>query len=179
MRDNPYWALLVVFVPFSLVSLGGGASIFAGIQDEAVEVRHWVTSREFIDLFALSRGAPGPGSMLVTVLGWKVAGWSGALVATLALFVPASVLCYAVARVWNAHRGKRWHQALETGLAPIGTGLVIAGAIAIMRMAGATALSWIVAAGAGLVLARWPRVHPLLLLVAGGAVFIASQLLPG
>jgi chromate transporter len=176
MRDNPYWALLVVFVPFSLVSIGGGASIFAGIQHEAVEIRQWVSAREFIDLFALSRGAPGPGSMLVTLLGWKIAGWSGAVVATAALFIPASVLCYAVARVWNAHRGKRWHEALETGLAPIGTGLVLAGTIAIMRMAGATALSWIVAGGAAVVLARWPRVHPLLLLVGGAALSIAYQL---
>ena len=107
MRDNPYLALMAVFVPFSLTSIGGGPSVFAGIQHQAVDVHHWVSAREFVDLFAISRAAPGPGSMLVTLIGWKVAGWWGALVATLALFVPSSLLCYGVARVWNRHRGQR------------------------------------------------------------------------
>ncbi len=176
MRDNPYFALLVVFVPFSLVSIGGGASIFAGVQHQAVDVHGWVSAREFIDLFALSRAAPGPGSMLIPLIGWKVAGLSGALVATAALFVPSSVLCYVVARVWSAHRGKAWHKALEDGLAPIGTGLILAGAIAVMRLAGASLLSWAVAGAAALALTRWPRTHPILLLAAGGALFIAFRL---
>ena len=113
MRDNPLLALLTVFVPFSLVSFGGGPSIFAGIQHQSVDVYHWVSAREFIDLFAISRGAPGPGTMLTTLIGWKVAGWWGALVATLGLFVPSSILCYGVARVWGRYRGRRWHTAVE------------------------------------------------------------------
>ena len=179
MRDNPYWTLILVFVPFSLVSIGGGGSIFAGVQHQAVDVHRWVTAREFIDLFALARGAPGPGSMLITLIGWKVAGFSGALVATAALFIPSSVLCYVLARVWNAHRGKTWHKALESGLAPVGTGLIIAGAIAVLRLAGASAASWIVAGAAAVILGLWPRVHPLLLLAGGGAVFAAYQLTAG
>ena len=179
MRDNPYWTLILVFVPFSLVSIGGGASIFAGVQHQSVDVHRWVTGREFIDLFALARGAPGPGSMLITLIGWKVAGLPGAFVATAALFIPSSVLCYVLARVWNAHRGKTWHKALETGLAPVGTGLILAGAIAVLRLAGASAASWIVAGAAALILGLWPRVHPLLLLMGSGALFAAWQLWTG
>lgn len=82
MRDDVPLALLTVFVPFSLVSIGGGPSILAGIQHEAVDVHHWVTSREFVELFAISRAAPGPGSMLTTLIGWHVAGLTGAFVAT-------------------------------------------------------------------------------------------------
>ena len=179
MRDNPYIALLVVFVPFSLVSIGGGGSIFAGVQHQSVEVYRWVTAREFIDLFALARGAPGPGSMLITLIGWKVAGFTGALVATAALIVPSSVLCYGLARVWNAHRGKRWHKALEIGLAPVGTGLILAGTIAIMRLTGASALSWIVAGGVAALLALRPRTHPVFLLAGGGVLFVAYRLSMG
>src|ERR671920_2282190 len=98
MRESVFWSLIVVFVPFSLVSIGGGPSIFASIQYQSVEIHRWVSAREFIDLFAIARAAPGPGTMLVTLLGWKVAGWTGALVATLALFVPSSLLCYGATR---------------------------------------------------------------------------------
>jgi len=114
--------------------------------------------------------------MLITLIGWKVAGLAGAFVATAALFSPSSVLCYVLARIWNAHRGKVWHKALEAGLAPVGTGLILAGAIAVMRLAGASAASWIAAGVAALLLVFWPRLHPILLLAGSGALFAAYSL---
>ena len=168
MRENPYWALLSVFVPFSFVSIGGGPSIFAGIQHQAVELQGWLSAREFVDLFAISRAAPGPGSMLATLIGWKLAGWPGAVTATLALFLPSSLLCYAVARVWSRHRGKPWHGALERGLTPIAVGLILAGVVAIGRMAEGGAASWAVALAATVWLLLRPKLNPLLLLGAGG-----------
>jgi len=110
--------------------------------------------------------------MLVTLIGWKVAGWWGALVATLALFVPSSLLCYAVARLWNRHRGKRWHTALEQGLAPVGAGLLLAGVIAIFRVSGAGLAAWAVALLSAAILGWHPRLHPLVLLAVGGLAFI-------
>jgi chromate transporter len=171
MRDNPVWALIAVFVPFSLVSIGGAPSIFAGIQHQSVETYHWVTAREFVELFAIARAAPGPGSMLVTLLGWKVAGWTGALVATLALFIPSSLLCYGVSKVWKHYRGRIWHTALERGLAPIGAGLILAGVLAIFRGAGSGALSWSIAGISAAILARRPKLSPLLVLLGGAIAF--------
>lgn len=171
MRDNPLWHLIVVFVPFSLISIGGGPSIFAGIQHQSVEVYHWVSGREFVEIFAIARAAPGPGSMLVTLLGWKVAGWTGALVATLALFVPSSLLCYGVARMWGHYRGRHWHTALEAGLAPIGAGLILAGVFSIFSVAGAGILSWGIAGAAALVFGFRPKLNPLFVLLAGAIAF--------
>jgi chromate transporter len=174
MRDDMPWSLLVVFVPFSLVSIGGGTSIIAGIQHQVVDVRHWVTAREFIDLFAVSRVSPGPGSMLTTLIGWHMAGWTGALLATLGLFLPSSLLCYGVVRVWNRYRGKRWHTALEEGLAPIGTGLILAGIVTVLRLGGGW-LGWVLALGSALMLSWLPRLHPLLLFAGAALVFIAVK----
>ena len=173
MREGALWPLIAVFVPFSLVSIGGGPSIFAAIQYQSVEAQHWTSAREFVDIFAISRVAPGPGSMLVTLIGWKVAGWAGALVATLALFVPSSLLCYAVAKVWSRYRDRAWSQALEAGLAPIGAGLIFAGILAIFRVAGSGALTTVVALAAAVALWRLPKLHPLFALAAGAAVFAA------
>jgi len=78
-------ALVVVFVPLSLLSIGGGASLLADMEHQSVTVHGWTTPREFADLFAISRVAPGPGTMLAALIGWKVAGWAGAVVATVAL----------------------------------------------------------------------------------------------
>ncbi len=173
--DNPLLNLMAVFVPFSLVSIGGGPSIFAGIQHATVDERHWLTAREFINLFAIARAAPGPGSMLATLVGWNLDGWAGAIVATLALFIPSSLLCYAVVRIWHRHRGKPWHQALENGLAPVGSGLILAGILAIFRIGGAGMLSYLVAAGSAGVLLWKPKAHPLMLFAAGAVIFIVFR----
>lgn len=174
-----YLALMSVFVPFSLVAIGGGPSIFAPIQREAVDVHRWLTAREFIEVFAIARVAPGPGSMLATVIGWKVAGWGGALVATAALFIPSSILCLGVAKVWNRYRGAEWHKALETGLAPIGTGLMFAGVLAIFRLAGAGPLAWGLAAVVAAALTFRPRTHPFAVLLLGAVAFNIELLLRG
>ena len=173
MRDNPYIGLLLVFVPFSLVSLGGGPSIFAPMQREAVDVYHWISAREFVDLFAIARTAPGPGAMLVTLIGWKVAGWTGALVATVALFAPASLLTFAVARVYDRYRGHAWHQALEEGLQPVAVGLILAGAISILHLSGDRPIAWAAALASGLALALRPKLHPFIILFSVAGAFVA------
>jgi chromate transporter len=176
LSENPYWALAVVFVPLSLASIGGGISMLPAIQRQAIDVHAWMTAREFVEFFAVSRLAPGPGSMLVTLIGWKVAGWSGALLATLAMFVPASLLCLVVSRIWARHRGKAWHTILEEGLAPIGTGLILAGAIVLFQVAGAGLASFLVAgATAALTLAR-PRMPPAVPLFGAAALFAVWSL---
>lgn len=177
MRDNPLLALLYVMVPFSLLSVGGGPSIFAPLQREAVNVMGWLTTREFIDLFSIARTAPGPGSMLATLIGWKVAGWVGALVGTLGLFLPASILCLGVARIYDRYRGRDWHTALEAGLGPIAVGLIAAGALAILRLSGGKPLPVAMAVTSGLILMLRSKVHPFIILFGGAGVFVAAEFL--
>ena len=175
MRDDLALALLAVFVPFSLVSIGGGTSVIAGIQHEVVDMRHWLSAREFVEAFAISRAAPGPGTMLATLIGWHLGGWSGAAIATLAFFLPSTLLCYGVVRVWNRYRGKPWHTALEQGLAPVGGGLILAGAVSILRIGGGGLLSWAIAIGSACALTLRPKLHPVFLFIAGAGAFIAVR----
>ncbi|HXZ00907.1 MAG TPA: chromate transporter [Stellaceae bacterium] len=173
MREDPLLGLLIVFVPLSLLSIGGGPSILAGIEN-AIAARQWMSQRDFVDLFAIARAAPGPGVLLATLVGWKVAGLAGAALASLALFLPSSLLYYAIARRWSAHRGKAWHTALERGLAPVAAGLILAGSLVILR-AGATdiALGAIAAASTAILLWR-PKLNPLWVLAAGGVAAVIA-----
>lgn len=179
MDSDDLWSLLLIFVPLSLVSLGGGSSIVAPMEQAVVQTRNWMTAQEFLNLFAISRAAPGPGTMLAPLIGWKVAGWSGVAVASLALFVPSSLLCYAVFRTTNAHRERRWHQIMREALEPVGTGLIIAGVITIFRVADGGWLGGAIALVAWGILMRFPRLPvPLLLVFGAGAMLAAIQLPP-
>lgn len=166
--------IVTVLAPLSLVSFGGGASILAPMQEAFVVTHRWITAREFVDFFAISRASPGPGAMLVALIGWTAAGWAGALAATLAIFLPSSILCYRVARIWNTYRGTPLHQALERGLLPIGTGLTVSGAMITQRTADTGWMGWAVAiTAAAVVVSR--RVHPLVVLAGGAAAMLGAR----
>src|SRR5271155_4948386 len=171
-------SLVLVFVPLSLLSIGGGASLVADMEHQSVTVHGWTTARQFADLFAISRAAPGPGTMLSTLIGWKVAGWAGALTATVALYLPSSLLVYGAARMWARWRGSPWHAAIEQGLAPIAAGLVLAGGIAVLQVSGGRAV-WAAAIVATAVLLRWPRLNPLILFAISGALFGVAATVSG
>jgi len=163
--------LVVVFVPLSLLSIGGGASLLADMEHQLVGVHGWTTPREFADLFAISRAAPGPGTMLAALIGWKAAGWAGAVVATVALYLPSSLVVYGAARLWGRWRGSVWHAAVERGLAPVAAGLLLPGGIAVLRVSSGGPAIWAAAIIAAGLLLRWPRLHPLVLFASGGALF--------
>jgi len=177
MRENVLLTLILIISPLSLAAIGGASSIYAPLQHQVVDVHQWLSAREFLDLFAVARVTPGPGSMLTTLIGWKMAGLPGALVATLALYVPPCLLCYGVARAWNRYRGTQWHTALERGLAPVGLGFMAAAVLSLLRLGDTGPLAWLVAAGVAAVLTWMPKLHPLLLLAAGGVVFLAAHVM--
>jgi chromate transporter len=179
MRDSDLLTLAAILAPLSIASIGGASSVYAPLQHQTVDVQGWLTGHEFVELFAIARVTPGPGTMLATLIGWKVAGFAGALTATLALFLPATLLCYAIARVWNRYRGKPWHAAVEQGLAPIGAGLLFAGVLAILRIGAGGPLSWATAAGVAGLLVWRPYLHPFALLIGGGLLFVAVQWVSG
>jgi chromate transporter len=182
MRDGPLISLIAVLAPLSLVSIGGGPSINAPLQHQTVEVLQWLTPQEFLDMFAISRATPGPGAMLATLIGFKVAGLPGAAVATLALFVPSSLLCFVIARVWDHYHARPWRQAVEDGLAPIAAGLMFAGVVAMLRL-GATGpswfLSWTVAIAVAALLTWRAGLHPFGLLCCGAVLFVAAHAITG
>jgi chromate transporter len=170
-------ALALVFIPLSLLSIGGGASLLAEIEHQSVTVHGWTTQREFADLFAISRAAPGPGTMLSTLIGWKAAGLAGALTATVALYLPSSLLVYGAARLWGRWRGSVWHTAVERGLAPIAAGLILSGGIAVLRVSPGGLAVWVAAIVSTAVLLRWPGLNPLLLFAIEGALFALTDAL--
>ncbi|WP_429810439.1 chromate transporter [Ensifer sp. B1-9] len=171
MDDGKLLNLIMLCIPLSLVSFGGGQTIIASLQHQTVDVQHMLTGARFTDLYAISRAAPGPGTMIVSLIGWEVSGLWGAALATLAIFLPSSLLICAVGSYWQHHRGRPWAVAVERGLAPVAVGLIFAGAFAVGRSAQFSALEITTALVAGTVLLR-TSIGPYPLLAAAGALYL-------
>jgi chromate transporter len=159
-------ALAVLFAQLSLVAFGGGNTVLPEMHRQVVEVHHWTTNAEFAALFALAQAAPGPNMMIVTLIGWHVAGWAGMLVTTVAMFGPSSIVTAVALRLWRRFKDQSWRRAIQTGLVPISVGLVAASAALIVQ---ASDQEWVLAAltAAVALAAIKTRFHPLWLLAAG------------
>ena len=161
------------FAALSLVAIGGINAILPEIHRVVVDVEGWMTSGEFADLFALAQLAPGPNAMVVALVGWKVAGVAGALVATIATCGPSSVACY-IAWQWSDRlRESKMRAVVQRALAPIAIGLILASGYTLARGAdrspGAFALTLIAA-----VALAWTRVNPVWVLLVAGVAGLAG-----
>ncbi len=161
------------FAALSLVAIGGINAILPEIHRVVVDLEGWMTSAQFADLFALANLAPGPNAMIVALVGWKVAGVTGALVATIAACGPSSVACYIAWHFADRLRQSPWRMIVQRGLAPIAIGLILASGYTVARGAdrspGAFALTLIATA-----MLAWTRVNPVWVLLGAGLVGLAG-----
>ena len=131
--------------------------------------------QQFVTDFALSRLAPGPGSLLVTLIGWQVAGWAGALVASVAIFLPSSLLLYGLApHLVALPRSAMAARHRARGLAPVAAGLILAPRPSRFCRRPKAAGSPGAVAGASTLLLSATRLSPFIVLAGGALVFLAT-----
>ena len=91
--------LALTFASMSLILFGGGY-VFIPIIGSIVVLQYgWVTQQEFTDGIAMGQITPGPILISATFIGFKVAGLSGALLSTIAIFGPPAILMITATKV--------------------------------------------------------------------------------
>ena len=174
-QPNPLLTLAWTFALMSLFAVGGASSAIPEMHRVAVEVRHWLTDRQFADVYAISQLSPGPNVLIVTLIGYSVAGIAGALIATLSMCVPTAVLALYVSRFLARSSHARWPAIVQAALVPLSIGLMGASAFVLVRTSDRTLAAALVTAGAA-VLASVTRLNPLWMLLAGGCLGFAGLL---
>lgn len=154
------------FAILSFVAFGGATALLPEMHRVVVEQHQWLDDTTFTHLYAIAQAAPGPNVLVVTLIGWKVAGLAGALAATLAMCLPMSVLIYLLIDRWESFAGKRWQRAISIGVAPLAVGLVFSGATLIAQSAGLGLAAWGLLA-ATVVANLKTKLHPLWFIGAG------------
>jgi chromate transporter len=127
--------LLGYFALMSLFAIGGANGAIPEMHRLVVETHSWMTDRQFADMFALAQVTPGPNVIIVTLIGYHVAGIAGALVATLGMCGPACAFALFVGRLWDRFKYARWRIAVQAGLVPISIGLTAASALIVAQAA--------------------------------------------
>ena len=166
-NGNPILALLWTFGLMSLFAVGGANSAIPEMQRVAVDVQHWMSDKEFADLFAISQLSPGPNVLIVTLIGYSVAGVAGALVATVAMCGPTAVLAYCVGRLLQRSQHARWPAIIQAALVPLSIGLMAASALILARSSDQSVPAALITMAAAVV-AFATRLNPFWMLLAGG-----------
>jgi len=161
------------FALLSLLAFGGANAVVPEMHRTAVDVHGWMSSAEFADLFALAQAAPGPNMMIVTLIGLRAAGVSGALLATAAICLPSCLLTFAVARTMDRFRASPWRAVLQSALTPITVGLVLGTGWVLTRAADHSIAAYVLTGGTvvWLLVLRW---SPLWLIAGGAALGVAG-----
>jgi chromate transporter len=172
-EGNPIWALVWTFGLMSLFAVGGANAAIPEMHRVAVEVQHWMSDKQFSDVFAISQLSPGPNVLIVTLIGYSVAGISGALAATLAMCVPTAVLAYWVSRLLTRSTRSRWPAIIQAALVPLSIGLMGASGLVLALTSDRNWAAGVATAAAAAV-AFATRLNPLWLLLAGGFLGFAG-----
>ena len=164
---NPLLTVAAIFASLSLVSIGGGNTVLPEIHRTAVQREHWMTDQQFADIYAISEAAPGPSSMISSLVGYKAAGLLGAIVAIVSILGPSSLLMYVACLTWERFRTAKWRIAFERGLAPVSLGLLFASGFTVVRSSDHSVAAYVITLVAMVLLVR-TKVSPLLVMGAAG-----------
>ncbi|HEY4143021.1 MAG TPA: chromate transporter [Pseudolabrys sp.] len=176
MNDNsPLTTLFVYFATLSLFAMGGANSAIPEMHRVAVDTMHWMTDRQFGDMFAISQLSPGPNVIIVTLIGYHVAGLAGGAVATVAMCGPTCFLAFFVAGFWDRFKDAHWRIAIQAGLIPLSLGLIAASAFVLARVADSNVYAGIITAVTAVV-AFATRINPLWVFAAGGILGLSGWL---
>ena len=173
MNENPLATLFVYFATLSLFAVGGANAAIPEMHRIAVEAMQWMTDKQFADMFAISQMSPGPNVIIVTLIGFHVAGYTGAAVATAAMCGPTCAMAFFAARVWDRFKHARWRIAIQAGLVPVSLGLIGASAFVLARAADHNVTAGLITA-ATVVVGFATRLNPLWIFAAAGLLGLSG-----
>jgi chromate transporter len=166
---NQIPALIRVFAYLSLLTVGGGMAAFPELKVLTVDVHHWVTFPQLVHFYSVGQLAPGPNMMMIVSIGQWTAGLPGALAVLLAFFGPTALLALIIGRLWDKLEKWPWRDSIQSGLASVSIGLLLAGCLTIAKGALTGVTTATIAVAVLLILLRF-KINPALLILGGGIV---------
>ena len=182
-----FWQLFLSYLKIGFFGFGGGYAMLSLIQNEVVVQHEWMSNGEFTDIVDVSQITPGPiainsatyvGYTVGSQAGGELCGLLGALIATVAVCLPALTIMLLLTHFFLRMRGNRWLAGAMGGMRPVVIGMIAAAALLMIFPQGSSAdersfidgWSWVLF-GAVLI-GQWRKLNPILLIVLSAAAGI-------
>lgn len=161
------WHLAGIFLRVGTVTFGGGFVMIPQIETDVVEVHRWMSHQAFADGMAFGQITPGPVLITATFIGYKVAGILGAVVATIAAFLPSFVMTVIAGTSLNRFRTNHQVQAFLAGVAPAVVGMLAAAGVSLAKSGLSGSVGFGIATVAFLMMMR-AAVNPVIIIFGCG-----------
>ncbi|HTX54904.1 MAG TPA: chromate efflux transporter [Candidatus Baltobacteraceae bacterium] len=102
------WGLTAVFLKIGSILFGSGYVLLAFLRADLVQRLGWLTDHQLIDAIAVGQVTPGPVFTTATFIGYLIAGFPGAVLATVGIFLPSFVLVAVTYPIISTLRSSRW-----------------------------------------------------------------------
>jgi len=177
LTSIPLWSLdpalvmklFAVFASMSVMLFGGGYVFIPLIQEIVVSHHKWVTSQEFVDAIAMGQITPGPILVSAAFIGLKVAGFVGAVAATVGIYLPPALLMVTSTHALERIKRSVAIQAALRGVRPAVIGMIFAAAVVVGRTSVPVWYSVLIFAVALYALVRWRLDAVWIIPIAGAA----------
>lgn len=170
--------LTLVFLKIGATLYGSGYVLLAFLRNDLVHRLGWLSDRQLLDAIAIGQVTPGPVFTTATFIGFVLAGWTGAVLATVAIFLPSFVFVALSHPLLPRLRGSRGTAAFLDGVNVAALGLMAAVTWQLARAAITDWFTVALAVGAGALLIRG-RINSAWLIAAGAAIGVGYRLLAG
>jgi chromate transporter len=169
--------LFAFFLKAGSLTFGSGLVIVPFLEKGLVQQTAWLTERDFLVAVAMGMISPGPVVITATFVGYLVAGFWGAVVATIGIFLPSFLLVLIVAPILMRYRANPNVQGFIKGAYAAAIGTILGACVLLGRIAIGDWLTALVALGSLVALFRWKVSNPLLVAVTALIGLIAFPLL--
>lgn len=170
--------LFLTFLKIGATLYGSGYVLLAFLRNDFVHRLGWLSDRQLLDAIAVGQVTPGPVFTTATFVGYVLAGWTGAVLATVAIFLPSFVFVALSHPLLPRIRGSRGAGAFLDGVNVAALGLMAAVTWQLARSAITDWFTAMLAVASGVLLIRW-RVNSVWLIIGGAAAGLAYRLLAG
>src|SRR5881296_3437593 len=169
--------LLAFFLKAGSLTFGSGLVIVPFLEKGLVQQTGWLTEREFLVAVAMGMISPGPVVITATFVGYLVAGFWGAVVATIGIFLPSFLLILIVAPILVRYRTNQNVRGFIRGAYAAAIGTILGACVLLARIAIGDWLTALVALGSLVMLFRWKVSNPVLVAVTAIIGLIVFPLL--
>lgn len=175
IKQNILFQVFWTFFKISPISFGGGFAMMPLMKDKIVTEKNWLNTDEMIDAFALAQSTPGAvGVNSAAFIGFRIAGFKGAISATLGMILPTFFIVIALSSLFLFVRDNKIIEGAFNGIRPAVVALIAYAAVLTARSSLPNKSSILLLVIA-LTLMIFLKIHPIILLVSGMLFGIISK----
>jgi chromate transporter len=160
-------ALFLFFLKAGAFIFGSGLAIVPFLREGVVTQHHWLTASQFLDAVAVGLITPGPVVITATFIGYLVGGFQGAMIATVAIFLPIFLGVVLPGRWFIRHQDNPQIKAFVKGATAAAAGAIAGATIVLTRQAVIDLKSGVITVVAFVLLWRFKVKEPVLVPLAG------------